>query len=263
MTFTFGRLPGNGLGHRRRDDAGDLLEPGFDGLDSREYRRVVDPGHEDLFRGKAEVAVSHEIELPADDPGADDEGDADEKLGDDQDAPKTGAPRPGLPAPFEGFDRMEGREKDRRIASRDQTDEQGEAEKQGNEPDQLRRSEPQVDPGDRLEKGEGEPDQDEGDHEGQQAVGRRFAQELAEQGPAARPDDLAQADLAGPLGRAGRGQVHEVDAGDPDDEQGDRARTCRYIECRCCWRPCPSYSGKRDGLSSAAGRNISSCRPGL
>ena len=36
-----------------------------------------------------------------------------------------------------------------------------------------------------------------------------------------RSDDLAQADLAGPLAGAGRGQVHEVDAGDPEDEEGD------------------------------------------
>ncbi len=34
--------------------------------------------------------------------------------------------------------------------------------------------------------------------------------------------DFSQPDFPGPVGRAGRGQVHKVDAGDEEDEQGDR-----------------------------------------
>ena len=44
------------------------------------------------------------------------------------------------------------------------------------------------------------------------------------------PDDLAEADFPGPVGRAGRRQVHEVDAGDQQDEKRDQGKNAHVLD---------------------------------
>ena len=50
-----------------------------------------------------------------------------------------------------------------------------------------------------------------------------FAQELHDQLPPCRAQGLAQGDLARPQGDLRRGQIHEVEAGDQQDQHADRA----------------------------------------
>ena len=75
-----------------------------------------------------------------------------------------------------------------------------------------------------LKHREEEKHEDECDHPGQESGQDRFAVKLADDAFPLGADDLAQPDLLGPVGRAGRGQVHEVDAGDEQDEQGDEPK---------------------------------------
>src|SRR6185437_16294813 len=68
---------------------------------------------------------------------------------------------------------------------------------------------------------------DQGDEQGYACChGRdhdRFTQELTDEVDAARPQHLADADLTGTGSRPCGGQVHEVDTGDEQDEDGDGA----------------------------------------
>jgi hypothetical protein len=72
-----------------------------------------------------------------------------------------------------------------------------------------------------AERGKGEGHEPEGEEEGDKRDEQGFPEELDGEGPAGRAHDLAEADLLGSLDGAGRGEVHEVDAGDDQDEGGD------------------------------------------
>ena len=61
-----------------------------------------------------------------------------------------------------------------------------------------------------------------GQEEGDECQQHRLAQELPDELSLVRADDLPQTDLLGPLEGSGRGQVHVIDAGDDQDEDGDR-----------------------------------------
>ena len=48
--------------------------------------------------------------------------------------------------------------------------------------------------------------------------------------PSQRTDDLSHAHFTGPVGRTSRGQVHEVDAGDQKDENGDDGENVHILD---------------------------------
>ena len=52
--------------------------------------------------------------------------------------------------------------------------------------------------------------------------------------PFVEPDDFADADFFCPIGGAGRAEVHEVDAGDHQDQDGDKGKDIDVIDIAVC-----------------------------
>ena len=173
---------------------------------------------------KADILVFHIPDLIPDDPSPGDHGDGQGELADYEKAAETDAPRFGLGAArasLQGLNGLESRKIDGGIAAGGESDEQRQAEEHRNEPGQFAGAESQFDAGNRFEKGKSQLDENQAHYQGQQTGARRFPQELSDEVAAASPDNFSYSDFPGPPARPGRGQVHEVDAGDGQDDDGD------------------------------------------
>ena len=154
--------------------------------------------------------------------GADDEGDRGRELEDDEAVAQPPPSRPRSARALDGRDGTEGRDEQGRIAPRGRADDGGEKDQGGHQGGVAEGVEDDVPLDERPESRQGGQDEPDGQGQGHEGQDHGVAEELADELALARPDDLAQADLLGPLEGPGRGQVHVVDAGDDQDEDGDR-----------------------------------------
>jgi U3 small nucleolar ribonucleoprotein component len=73
----------------------------------------------------------------------------------------------------------------------------------------------------RAESRQQELDQENRDRKSDQRKQNRFSQELLDELNPAGTDDLSDSDFPRPAGRSGRGQIHEIYAGDEQDKKGN------------------------------------------
>ncbi len=187
-------------------------------------RRVRLPTHrqvDELLLVVAELLPSHVIDLTRDNPHSDEKENGQAELENDQGFPERGALNASShPAAHDPDGLKRGEEKGRVASGHDP----GEENNRQN-PEQEFRTEEDAQghrlSGKGVERRKKQTHQDDRDGPGQEGHEDGFAVELADDAFPLSADDFPQTDLAGPVGRACRSQVHEVDAGDQEDEQGD------------------------------------------
>ena len=173
---------------------------------------------------KTEVPSTHVVHLRDDDQGADDQPDRDGKLRHHQHPPEIDPSPPGPLRSFQHRDRRKGGEKEGRIDAGQQAHAQSHPQQPHQHTRILHVAQFQTLFCQIVEERQQHFDQHQGTDQGQQADEHRLAQELADQLPPPGAHYLAHPHLPGPLGRAGGGQVHEVDAGDQQNERGDHRK---------------------------------------
>ena len=203
----------------RLHDAGQLLHLGQKGrLLTRRLAARIKAEHVRLV--VAQRLALHKRQLRVDDHHGHDEQHRERELQHDQALPRPHVAGPGRQLAFQHGRRLEPRQVERGVAARQQprTQRQGQA-----GPHQLRLP-PQ---GQRLarqraELREHELHQPHGHDQGQQGHHHGFGQVLPHQRGAARPQGLANAHFLDPPRGLGGEQVHEIDAGNHQNEPGNQ-----------------------------------------
>ncbi len=127
----------------------------------------------------------------------------------------------GFQRPGKHGDGPEGRQQERGIPAGGQTDEKRDGRQGRNQPGRPV-VHTQFLAGQQVELRQQQMYQDEGDGQRNQGEQHRFSDELPDQLNPLGAQDLSDSDLLRSAGGTGRGQVHEVDAGDYENEDGQR-----------------------------------------
>src|ERR1700722_5294210 len=186
-----------------------------------------------------QVAVFYMLYLLINDHRANDQGDGDGKLGYHE--PFTDKTCAGIqpdPLSFQNCRRLEGRKIEGGIAAGHQPTEYTDSEHAG----KMRRSEEiedQVLVKYGVETRQEHINQSDSQRYGDKRHDQRFEDRLADQRLSQRAEGLSHSDLPGTLTGPGRGEVHEVDTGDDQDDPGN--------------------SGKKSYISDAAAVGLAVC----
>lgn len=181
------------------------------------------PGMDDeyLIPVKAYFLISDIVQLAIDDEGADDEANGNKKLKDHQAVTDPAALEACGHLPFQYINRLKGGKVESRITARETTDQQYQEDEDGQEPAAEEHVGMERFAGKLIEHRQQQDGDAKGEDEGEEAEQDGLGEELENEVSFCRTGDLADAHFLCAVGATGGAEVHEIDAGNQEDEHGD------------------------------------------